>query len=395
MRVPETLLIPGPVTVAPEVQSALGGPARAHYGDDWVEQYRWLTKSMARVFQTSGDVFLLFGPGTAALEACMASTLARGDEVLVAANGLFGERLADVARALGMVVSTFGSQGYEPVGGDQLAAALARHPGARMFAAVHHETSIGLLNPVRELCELAHGRGLLTLVDAVASLGGVPLEMDSWGIDLCVGVGNKCLGGPVGIAPTAVGPRAWQAVDDGRPKASGWYLNLGTWRRYADIWGSWHPHPTTMPTNAVDALAVALRAVMERGLEAHQAHLAEAATRTRDGLRELGFEMLIPDRHASPVTTAVLALPGMDVGDYLEWMRTERGLRLGGGLGQLQGRMFRVGHMGRGAEPGIVDALLRATDDYIRQRGLRPRLSSRPAGTGIPRTSSGRGGGLT
>jgi alanine-glyoxylate transaminase/serine-glyoxylate transaminase/serine-pyruvate transaminase len=163
----------------------------------------------------------------------------------------------------------------------------------------------------------------------------------------------------------AVGPRAWEAIDDGRPKAAGWYLNLATWRRFSTQWGSWHPHPTTMPAQALDALAVALEEIVTMGLETHQARLAAASTRVRDGLRELGFELVVADRDASPVTTAAWGLPGMDVDDYLAWLRRERRLRLGGGLGELAGRIFRVGTMGEGARPGVVDAYLSATAEYL------------------------------
>jgi len=365
MRVPETLLIPGPVSVSSEVLTALARPVPPHYGDEWVELYHRLTSDLAGIFGTAGDVVLLFGPGTAALETCFASALAAGDELLVGVNGMFGGRLAEVARALGLVVHEVTPGEREPIRPEDLAGAIERHPAARAFAMVHHETSLGLLNPVRELCELASGRGLLTIVDAVASLGGVPLEMDAWGIDLCAGVGNKCLGAPVGVAPIAVGPRGWAAVDDGRRKIGGWYLNLATWRRYGDMWAGWHPSPTTMPSNVCVALAAALREVLERGLEAHQARIARAAARVRDGLRELGFEMVIPEAYAAPITTAVWAMPGMDVHDYIEWLAHQRGLRLGGALGDLAGKAFRVGHMGRAAEPGVVDLYLRATSEYL------------------------------
>jgi len=365
MRVPETLLIPGPVSVSDEVLTALARPVPAHYGHDWVELYQRLTADLADIFRTAGDVVLLFGPGTAALETCLASALASGDELLVGTNGLFGDRLAEVARALGLVVHPVTAGEREPIGPADVVDALEQHPAARAFAVVHHETSLGLLNPVRDLCQLARERGLLTIVDAVASLGGVPLEMDAWGIDLCATSGNKCLGAPVGVAPIAVGPRGWAAVDDGRRKIAGWYLNLATWRRFGNMWAGWHPSPTTMPSNACVALAAAVGEVLERGLEAHQARLARAASRVREGLGEMGFQMVIPDACASPVTTAVWALPSMDVDDYLEWLRRERGMRVGGGLGPLAGRSFRVGHMGRAAEPGVVDLYLRATSEYL------------------------------
>jgi alanine-glyoxylate transaminase / serine-glyoxylate transaminase / serine-pyruvate transaminase len=362
------LLIPGPVSVSPDVLSVLGRPVSAHYGEDWVETYRELTASLAELFRTAGDVVLLFGPGTAALEMCLASGLAPGDEVLVATNGRFGERPADVARALDLTVHPITAAPLGAIRPEQVALAVREHPRARAFAVVHHETSLGLLNPVEELCQVAAGHGLLTIVDAVASLGGVPLEMDAWGIDLCAGVGNKCLGAPAGIAPIAVGPRGWAAVDDGRRKIAGWYLNLATWRRYGEMWADWHPSPTTVPSNALLALAAAVVEVRERGLEAHQAHFRRAAARVRDGLGELGFEMLVPDELASPVTTGVWALPGMDVRDYLAWLRDERGLRVGGGLGDLARRAFRVGHMGRAADPDVIDAYLRATAEYLALR---------------------------
>jgi alanine-glyoxylate transaminase/serine-glyoxylate transaminase/serine-pyruvate transaminase len=368
MRVPETLLIPGPVSVSNEVLTALGQPVPPHYGEEWVELYSGLTAAVAGIFGTAGDVILLFGPGTAAVETCLGSSLAPGDEVLVGVNGVFGERLAEVARALGLRVHEVTPPEFEPVRVEDLERALDEHPEARAFAVVHHETGLGLLNPVHELCPAAHGRGLLTLVDAFASFGGVPIRMDEWGIDLCAGTGNKCLGAPVGVAPVAIGPKGWAAVNDGRPKAAGWYLNLATWHRYGEMWAGWHPTPTTMPSNVVVALKAALDEVLDRGLEAHQARIAAAAARVREGLGELGFDMVIPGPAAAPMTTAVWGLPGMDVTAYMTWMQRERGLRLGGGLGAaMKGRSFRVGHMGRAAEPAVVDAYLRGTAEYLAQ----------------------------
>jgi aspartate aminotransferase-like enzyme len=235
---------------------------------------------------------------------------------------------------------------------------------------VHHETDLGLINPIGEICGLARERGVLTVVDAVSSLGGVAIEMDDWGIDVCVTVANKCLGGPVGVAPVAVGGRGWEAVDDGRPKAAGWYLNLSTWRRYLETLGDWHPHPATMPTSAIAALGVALDEILEAGLEAHLARQAAAAGRTRDGLRELGFEMLVADGWASPVTTAAWLPPGMDAADYQRWLGERHRLLVGGGLGELAGRLLRVSHMGAASDPAVVDTFLRATADYLVEKRL-------------------------
>ncbi len=248
--------------------------------------------------------------------------------------------------------------------------ALATHPEVRAVCGVHHETSVGVLNDVEGICGVAREHGALTIVDGISAVGGVPFEMDAWGADLCVTVANKCIGGPIGVAPVAAGRRALEALADGRPKAAGWYLNLATWRRFSEQWSGWHPHPTTMPTNVVEAFDVALTGLLEEGVEHRWTRLARARDRVREGLGEMGFEMLSPIATASPVTTAAYGLPGMDVADYMAWLLREHRIRIGGGLGELSGKIFRIGHMGRAAEPDAIDRYLRATADYVDGRGL-------------------------
>ena len=366
----DMLLIPGPVTVSDEVLAVHGRPIRPHYGTDWVEVYRAVTGALAQVFRTRGTVFLLFGPGMAGIEAALRSTLAPGDQVLIPASGSFAGRMAEVARAAGLEVRSLETSPRRPADVAAVEEALDTHPEIRALGIVHHETMLGLVNPVAELCRAASERGVLTIVDAVSSLGGIDLRVDEWGIDVCVGVANKCLGGPIGVAPIAVSERAWAAVDDGRPKGAGWYLDLATWRRFDEEWGSWHPHPTTMPTSVIEALGAAAERILAEGLDAYQAHHAEAAHRVRRGLEELGFELLVPDDVASPVTTAALPKPGMDVDHYTDWLRREYRLRIAPGIGDLAGKIFRVGHMGRASEPDVVTAYLAATAAYLKEAHL-------------------------
>jgi len=366
----EFLMIPGPVSVDDEILDALALPVRAHYGDEWTRLYKHATSSMRDVFKTSGDVHLVFGSGMAGVEMCIASVLSPGDEVLIPSNGLFGDRMVEVATANRLQVHSFRPGLAEPITAAQVRAALAEHPGVRAVGVVHHETSVGILNEVEGICRAAREHGALAIVDGISTIAGVPFEMDAWGADLCVTVANKCIGGVIGVAPVAAGPRALAALDDGRPKAAGWYLNLATWRRYTELWGDWHPHPTTMPTNVIEAFDLALVRLLEEGVENRWRRLAAARDRVREGLGELGFEMLAPITVASPVTTAVLGLPGMDVGDYLEWLLKNHRIHIGGGLGELRGRIFRVGHMGRAAEPEAIDRYLRATADYVEHAGL-------------------------
>ena len=362
---PELLLIPGPVSVDDEILKVLGEPVWPHYGDAWTELYLRTADNLKRIFRTEGEVHLLFGPGMAGVETAMTSVLARGDKILVPSNGLFGERMADVARAAGLEVVGVETGPREAVSAAAVWEAIKAHPDLRAVSVVHHETSIGVLNPVREIAAMAREADLLTIVDAVSSAGGVELDVDGWGIDVCVTVANKCLGAPIGVAPIAVGPRAVAAIEDGRPKAAGWYLNLATWRKFTDLWRGWHPHPTTMPTNVIRALDLAVRRVLEVGLDEHLRRQRAARDTVRGGLRELGFEMMVDDEVASPVTTAVMGLPGMDVPGYMHWLLTEHGLRVGGGFGEFSGRAFRVGHMGRASDPAVIDRYLALTARYV------------------------------
>jgi alanine-glyoxylate transaminase/serine-glyoxylate transaminase/serine-pyruvate transaminase len=366
----EFLMIPGPVSVDEEVLEALSRPVRAHYGDGWTRLYKHAVAGMRDVFRTDGDVFLLFGSGMAGIEMCIASVLGPGDEVVVGANGLFGERMAEVARANGLEVHEVRAELAQPVTESMIREELDRHPGARAVCVVHHETSVGVLNEVEAIAALSGERGVLMIVDGISAVGGVPFDMDAWGVDLCVTVANKCIGGPIGVAPVAAGPRALEVLKDGRQKAAGWYLNLATWKRFAEEWAGWHPHPTTVPTNVIEAFDMALSGLLDEGVENRWRRLARARDRVREGLEEMGFPMLSRLANASPVTTAAWGLPGMDVSDYMSWLLREHHIRIGGGLGPLSGRIFRVGHMGRAAEPEAVDRYLKLTATYIEDKGL-------------------------
>jgi alanine-glyoxylate transaminase/serine-glyoxylate transaminase/serine-pyruvate transaminase len=369
----EFLMIPGPVTVEDEVLEALARPVQAHYGDSWTQLYKHAVAGMRDVFKTAGEVHLFFGSGMAGVEMCIASVLSPGDEVLVPSNGLFGDRMAEVATANRLQVHSFRPELGRAITADQVRDELAAHPGVRAVCVVHHETSIGVVNEVEGICRAARDHGALAIVDGISAVGGVPFDMDAWGADLCVTVANKCIGGPIGVAPVAAGPRALEAIVDGRPKAAGWYLNLATWKHYSELWSGWHPHPTTMPTNVIEAFDLALTRLLEEGVEARCRRLAAARDRVRDGLEEMGFEMLAPIATASPVTTAAYGLAGMDVSDYIEWLLRNHRIRIGGGLGELRGRIFRIGHMGRAAEPEAIDRFLRATAAYVEKQPLKTR----------------------
>jgi alanine-glyoxylate transaminase/serine-glyoxylate transaminase/serine-pyruvate transaminase len=213
--------------------------------------------------------------------------------------------------------------------------------------------------------------GLPIIVDAISSLGGVPVPVDEWGIDVCVTVANKCLECPPGLAFISVGPRAWEFVDRRDEPAHGWYLDLRTWRHYAAEWADWHPYPVTLPTNNILGLLRSLQRILEEeGLEGHYARIRAAAQTVRQGLRGLGFEMLVDEAFAAPVATAVCAHPDFTVSELTEYLADQHEILVSVGLGPLAGRIFRVGHMGKASTEPYLEAFLSAVEAFMQQRGL-------------------------
>ncbi len=364
------LMIPGPVDVDDDVLEALAESVRPHYGDAWLPIYYEAIEHLRRIFGTENDLFLIAGPGTAALDAGLGSLLRTGDKVLVARNGFFGDRLATIAQAYGLDVRHVTAPLGQPIDPEAMQRALSAEPGIDAVAVVHLETSTAVLNPIQGIAAAARDFEVPIIVDAVSSLGGVPLPVDDWGIDLCVSVINKCLACPAGVAPISISPRAWDQMERKGERFHGWYLDLRTWRQFADDWASWHPYPTTLPTNVIYALLVQLRRIMDGGLETHFQRHRDAAQSVRNGLRRLGFELFTPEACASPLLTAVRGLPGMDVEDLQRYLVDEWQIMVSGGLGDLRGKLFRVGHIGKADTPEYVDRFLGGVEAYLRLRGF-------------------------
>ena len=363
------LLIPGPVDVDESVLSEMGSPVAAHYGPRWTALYKETTERMKGLFRTDGDVFLLASSGSGGLEAALGSLFAPGERVIIGVNGFFSGRLADIARSRGIEVVPIAAALGQPVDVDAVRDALSSDPCVAGLVAVHHETSTGVLNPIEKLGALARQFDVPFVVDAVSSLGGEELAMDEWGIDICVTASQKCLEAPPGLAPVAVGSRAWDVMDRKRDHPAGWYLNLRVWRQYAEEWGDWHPFPMTLPTNNVLALRAAIDRLYDEGLEGRIARYRDVAQFLRAGLRDLGFEMYVEGEFAANVITAVRRLPGMDVEDLITTLREEYGIRISGGIGETSGEIFRVGHMGKAGSRADASRLLDLLADYLGRAG--------------------------
>ncbi len=363
------LMIPGPVAIPEEVRYAMAVPSMPHYGREWIRLFNETREMAKQLFSTQHDLLIVPGPGTMALEMGLASALEPGDAVAVPLNGFFAKRLVTVVERNGLVPVTMDIPLGRPVLGEDLLSLLEAHPEVKAVALVHHETSTGVLNPVRELAEVARSRGTLVVLDAVSSMGGVPLPVDAWGIDVCVTVANKVLETPPGVALMSVSPRVWEAVER-RQAQRGWYLDLKTWRWYEEHWGQWHPTPVTMPTSNIYTLHRSLEMLLAEGVEQRYAAYRTAAQAVRRGLEALGFPMFVEEAYASPLTTAFRPRDDVRAAQLIQWLRDEADIMISGGIGELRGKIMRVGHMGLARKRDYVVAFLLAVEDYLRRQGV-------------------------
>lgn len=374
------LFTPGPGDVDDDVLAAMGRPIERHFGPEWMEIYRELLTLLRQVFKTQNDLFVVPGPASALHDMAIGSLLPTGQEIIVGHNGFFGERLVAIAEGYGLTVVPFAAPLGRPLEPEVLRRLLAGHPEARVVALVHHETATTVVNPLHELAALVREADRVIVVDAVSSLGGMELPVDDWGIDVCVTATNKCLEALPGVGFVSVGPRAWELVNSHPGRGHGWYLNFRTWRWFAQEWGSWHPGPVTVPVNIIFGVLASLRKIVDIGLEAHIAKYARASQIVRTGLRSLGFEMFVPDEYAAPIVTAVKARPEFEVAEFSRWLEKERGLAIGGGLGELAGKIFRVGHLGKAATREYLMDFLFAVEEFLRQKNVRVPVGASLAG---------------
>jgi alanine-glyoxylate transaminase/serine-glyoxylate transaminase/serine-pyruvate transaminase len=344
-------------------------PILPHYGQEWLVVYHEVVARLKQVFATENDLFLMVGPGSAGLDAAWGSLARTGEKVLMAYNGFFGQRMATIAQGYGLDVRTVTAPPGLSLDPEAIRQCLAREAGIQAVGIVHLETSTGVLNPLQDIVSVTNEFDIPIIVDAVSSLGGMPLPVDEWNIDICVTVSNKCLASPAGIVPLSVSQRAWETMARKQGRGHGWYLDLQTWKDYTVRWASWHPYPTTLPTSNVVALLTSLRLILEGGLQAHYDRHARAASTVRAALRRMGFKMFVDEAHASPLITPVTGLPGMDIDDFRRYLLEEWQIMISGGLDDLRGKIFRVGHIGRAATADYTEQFLQGVEAYLRLRG--------------------------
>lgn len=344
------LRVPGPTPVPDRVVRAASRPMLYHRGPEFVGIFQRCIARLKALFETDGEVFILAGSGTLAMESAVANLIAPGDQAIVASGGKFGERWVELVEAFGgrpVVVSYPYGQGVDP---EQIARAMKENPGAKVVFTTQNESSTTVLNDIEGIAKVVRELGGLLVVDAVSSFGGTPLSMDAWGVDVVVSGSQKCLMLPPGLAFVAVNQRAWERAL--AVKASRYYAD---WRRYREAQAKGET-PYTPAVSLIVALDEALAMLEEEGKEARLDRHRLMMTMVREGLKALGFTLYVDDRWASPTVTAATG-GGLDVSQLVKAVKARTGVILSGGQGELKGKIFRVGHMGAVSPLDMVTTL--------------------------------------
>ena len=350
---------PGPSNSYPEVTLALARPVLGHLDPEFLALLDSTNNRLREVFGTSNALTLpVSGTGSAGMEASFVNFVRTGDPVVVGVNGVFGERMCEVARRHGAEVVRVDATWGEPVDPERL---LSAHPAPAVIAVVHAETSTGVRNDV---AQLGRGKGdALLLVDMVTSLGGIPVDVDGWAVDIAYSGTQKCLGVPPGLAPLTVSDRARERMVE-RP--SSWYLDLNLLARYVnDNAGGARVYHHTAPVAMVAALHAGLGVLLDEGLDAARQRHAECGRLLQDGLVELGLELLVAAEHRLPQLTTVRVPAGVDEAAVRRSLLSEYGIEIGAGAGQLAGEIWRIGCMGHTARKRNVIALLGALKEVL------------------------------
>ncbi len=370
------LLGPGPSNVPEEVRQAMSRPLLGHLDPDFLSLMSEIQELLRRVFQTSNRLTIpVSGTGSAGMEAAVVNFVNPGDSVLVGVHGVFGGRIADCVRRCGGKCTTVEASWGEPLAEKALErAAEASQP--RVIAVVHAETSTGVLQPLEPVRRLAERFDALLLVDAVTSLGGHPVGVDKNGIDICYSGTQKCLSCPPGLAPLTVSERAVERFVE---RCQSWYLDL---RMVGSYWGEERTYHHTAPISMNYALHRALGLVVEEGLEQRWKRHRRTQGALISGLEAMGLRPLVAPEHRLWPLTTVRVPEGIDEAKVRRQLLEEFNIEIGGGLGALKGRVWRVGLMGENSRRSPVLTFLAALESCLKSQG-----HSAAAGAGVDSAS--------
>ena len=369
------LLGPGPSECAPEVLAALARPTLGHLDPLFLALMDEVRTGLRAVFCTENELaFPVSGTGTAGMETVLVNLLQPGDTALIGVAGYFGARLAEIARRTGAVVTEVAGEWGRALTPD----AFRRAAGGKRFrllAVVHGETSTGVHTALEPLREVADELGALLISDCVTTLGGMPVRVDDWGVDGVYSGTQKCLAGPTGLAPVTLSPRALEVLKSRRTPVQSWYLDLSLVRTYWEERAYHH----TAPIQNIYGLHEALRLILDEGLEARWKRHALHARALWAGLEALGLECLVPEAERLIPLTAVRVPSSIDDASVRRFLLERYSLEIGGGLGALKGKIWRIGLMGAGSKRANVELVLSALRAALAAQGWKAAGDPLPA----------------
>ncbi len=356
---PERILMgPGPSDVPKRVLSALAAPTLGHLDPAYLAIMDEVRDFLRQVFRTRNELTMaVSGTGSAGMEATLVNLIEPGDEVIVCVNGVFGGRMKDTAERCGAKVHAIEAPWGEIIPAAAIAEALSKHKAVKLVGIVHAETSTGAHQPLEEVSKLVHDAGALLLVDAVTSLGGVPLEIDAWNIDACYSGTQKCLSCPPGLAPVTFSAAAVERIERRKMKVQSWYLDMSMLKSY---WGQERVYHHTAPINMTYALREALAIVLEEGLEVRWARHQKNHLALRAGLEAIGLKYI--PKHSLASLNALHAPEGADEALLRKRLLNEYGIEIGAGLGPFKGKAIRIGLMGASSSRRHVITVLAALE---------------------------------
>ncbi len=356
ISVPERLLLgPGPSNSDPSVLKALALNPVGHLDPFYVSLMGEVQELLRYAWQTDNRLTLpMSGTGSAAMEATIANIVEPGDTVLIAIKGYFGHRLADMADRYKAKVCTIEKNWGEAFSLEEIENAFEKYKPS-LFGIVHAETSTGVCQPMNGIGDLCRKHDCLLLLDTVTSLGGVPLYLDDWKIDLAYSCSQKGLSCPPGLGPFSINERAEKKLNNRKGKVPNWYLDVSLLNKY---WGSDRVYHHTAPVNMNFGIREALRLLAEEGLENSWARHRSNAEALWDGLQSLGLELHVPIDLRLPTLSTVCIPPGVNGKEFSLHLLNKFGVEIGGGLGDLAGKVWRIGLMGYNSRQENVEKIL-------------------------------------
>jgi alanine-glyoxylate transaminase/serine-glyoxylate transaminase/serine-pyruvate transaminase len=361
-----TLMGPGPSDIHPRVLQALAKGTVGHLDPYYLELMNGLQQMLRDLFRTKNEMTMaVSATGSAGMEATVVNLIEPGDAMVVCINGVFGARMADVAERAGAKVTKLERPWGEVFTPEEVAAAVEKAK-PKVVGIVMAETSTGAYQPIEPISRVVHDGGALLLVDAVTSLGGVPVEVDKWQIDAIYSGSQKCLSCPPGLSPVSFSPQAMEVIQARKTKVQSWYLDV---TMLANYWGQNRVYHHTGPINMSYGLYEAVRIIHEEGLEACFARHLLNHRALKAGLAAIGIRYAAQEGHQLPMLNAVHVPNGIDDATVRNGLLHRFGIEIGAGLGAFKGKVWRIGLMGYGARFANVMLLLGALEQLLAQQG--------------------------